>query len=388
MTNTYCKNRWFSMPLFLAVIILTISCGKKGPQQLPPPEVDVTSVIKDKVEITDEFVGQTFGYKDIAIRARVDGFLEGIHFVEGTLVKKGQLLYTIDPQPYEAKVAEALGGLAEAKTRLVQTKNDLERYKPLAEINAVSKKDLDAAEANYGASQAAVEAAEAALKSARIQLGYTKIYSPINGVIGRTLAKEGDYVGKSPNPVVLNGVSDTDIILVQFSLSEKTYLQLARYARANRNMNMKRDEREYNLELILSDGTKHDHLGRLDFIDRSVDPTTGTVILQASFDNPDRIIKPGQFAKVRAVVEDFDNALLIPQRSVTELQGKYFVYLIDNENKINIKEVQLFENMGDMVIVREGLSVGDKIIVSGLQSVREGMQVRVNEVEFASKNKQ
>lgn len=374
------------VPLIFIVSVLFFSCAKSELKQAPPPTVDVVKVISKPVELKSEFVGQTYGYKDISIRARVDGFLEGIHFQEGSLVKKGQLLYSIDPQPYEAKVAEALGGVAEAKTRLVQTKNDLERYRPLAEKNAVSQKDLDAAEANYGAAQAAVEAAEAGLRSARIQLGYTNIFSPIDGIIGRTLAKVGDYVGKSPNPVVLNGVSETEIILVQFSLSERSYLQLANYARAARELQKPREEREKTLELILADGSIHDHLGDVDFIDRSVDPTTGTVLLQASFANPDRIIKPGQFAKVRAVVEDFSNAMLIPQRSVQELQGKFFVYLIDEESKVKITEVELFENVGNMVIVQKGLQVGDQIIIAGLQSVREGMTVNVKEAEFEIKN--
>jgi membrane fusion protein (multidrug efflux system) len=293
-------------------------------------------------------------------------------------------LYTIDPQPFEAKVAEALGGVAEAKTRMVQMKNDLERYRPLAEINAVSQKDLDAAEANYGAAQAAVEAAEAALRAAKIELGYTKIYAPINGFIGKTEAKEGDYVGKSPNPVVLNVVSRVDPILVQFSLSERGYLDLVRYTKARRDINAEPEDRRNELELYLSDGSKHDQLGRLDFIDRQIDPSTGTILLQASFPNPDRILRPGQFAKIRAAVDELDDAMLIPQRSIQELQGKFLVYVVNDSDKVQVKEVQLGERVRDMVVVNDGLADTERIIVEGLQKVRAGVVVRTVEKEISN----
>ena len=370
----------------ICLVILSFACSNKQNVTLPPVEVAIVEIHKEDVDIKTEFVGQTFGFKDIAIRARVDGFLEGLHFQEGTRVKEGQLLYTIDPQPYEARVAEAMGGVAEAKTRLVQTKNDLERYRPLAEINAVSQKDFDAAKANYGAAQAALDAAEAYLRSSKIELGYTKIYSPINGFIGKTEAKVGDYVGKSPNPVVLNVVSRVDPILVQFSIAERGYLELMRYAKARRALKSDPEDQRQELELILADNSIHDQLGIIDFIDRQVDPTTGTILLQASFPNPDRIIRPGQFAKIRASVDVRQQASLIPQRSVQELQGKFLVYTVNDSNIVQVREVQLGERVRDMIIVNDGLPDNARVIVEGLQKVREGVIVTPVVAELSSEN--
>jgi membrane fusion protein (multidrug efflux system) len=375
MNRIFVSNKQVVGTSLLMILALSLSCSNKQNTTPPPVEVSVVEVLKEDVDIKHEFVGQTFGYKDISIRARVDGFLEELHFQEGTQVKKGQLLYTIDSQPYEAKVAEALGKLAEAKTRMVQAKNDLERYIPLAEINAVSKKDLDAAEANYGAAKAAVEAAEAFLRSSRIELSYTKIYSPIDGFIGKTEAKQGDYVGKSPNPVVLNAVSDVDPILVQFSIAERGYLELMRFNKARRAAKTAPEEQSRELELLLADNSIHDQLGKIDFIDRQIDPTTGTILLQASFPNPDRILRPGQFAKVRASVEIVKDADLIPQRSVQELQGKFLVYVVNDSNQVKVTEVELGERVRDMVIVEKGLPENATIILEGLQKVREGAVV-------------
>ncbi len=227
--------------------------------------------------------GQTYGLADIAIRARVEGFLEGIHFEEGRTVKKGQLLYTIDPQPFLAKEAEALGVVAEAKTLLVKAESDLSRIRPLAEINAVSQSDLDFAVAQQGATEASVEAAEAALRAARIQLGYTRMYSPLNGVIGRTQAKIGDFVGKEPNPVVLNTVSDIESIQVRFFLTENEYIYLSNFYATGASEEDLNPRRKNTLTLLLADGSIYGEKGSIDFVDRSIDPRTGSILIQDSF---------------------------------------------------------------------------------------------------------
>jgi membrane fusion protein (multidrug efflux system) len=248
------------LPLARLMLVLPFlffsSCKEKVKQAPPPPEIQVHEVNAYDIPFVMEFVGQTYGLYDIAIRARVEGFLEGIHFEEGSTVSKGQLLYSIDPLPFEAKVAEQQSRLAQAETAKVKMKSDLDRIRPLAEMNAVSQRDLDAAVANYDASIAEVEAAEASLRATRIELGYTRIYSPINGIIGITQAKPGDFVGREPNPVVLNGVSTTDVILVRFSLTEAQYLSITK-----RDIEIRAAEGEstekVSLKLLMAGGYEH-----------------------------------------------------------------------------------------------------------------------------------
>ena len=227
------KRNFIVLVLVPVFTLLITGCKEKIAGALPPPKVQVVEVIQQDIPVMEEFVGQTYGLYDISLQARVDGFLEGIYFEEGRAVKKGQLLYTIAPEPYQAKVAVALGQLAETNTRLVKAESDLVRIRPLAEIKAVSESDLDAAVAQRDAALASVDAAEANLESANIELGFTKVYSPINGVIGKTEVYPGDYVGRGITNVVLNEVSRIDTILVNFHLPEEKYLQIARFLHQN-----------------------------------------------------------------------------------------------------------------------------------------------------------
>ncbi|MCU0371160.1 MAG: efflux RND transporter periplasmic adaptor subunit, partial [Bacteroidales bacterium] len=338
------------------------SCGKKQAPVLPPSKVQVIEVLQTDVPVPIDFVGQTYGYKDIPIRARVDGFLTGVYFQEGSQVKKGQLLYTIDPEQYKALEAQRLSGLSEANTRLVKAESDLKRIRPLAEINAVSQRDLDAAVAEFEAAQARVEAEEAQLKYARINLGYTQISSPINGIIGKTEAKTGEYVGKSPNPIVLNTVSSTDTILVNFSISEAEFLGLVRNmqnkAAATPEGEENKEGQKARISLILADGSIFNQPGRFNFADRQVDPATGTILFQASFPNPDRLLRPGQFARIRVVMDEIKGGLLIPQRCVREFQGIHQVYTINANNEIELKNVKLGPKVGGLWMVEEGLAAG------------------------------
>ncbi len=368
------------MLLFVAILLFLSSCKDKQAQQAPPPNIKVVEVIQKEIPIYKEFVGQIYGFKDIPIRARVDGYLMGIHFKEGFGVKKGQLLYTIDPQPYQAKVAEAMGQLAKAKTELVRAENELKRIEPLAEMKAVSESDLDAAKAEFGAAQASVEAAEASLRLSKINLSYTNIKSPIRGLIGKTLAKEGEYVGKNPNPVILNTVSRIDNIRVEFFLTESEYLHFFRKYKDKLD-----DEHEAaSLELILADGSMHKYKGAIDFIDRNVDPTTGAILLQASFPNPEKLIRPGQYAKVKALIETKKDAKIIPQRAVQEIQGKYSVYVVNADNVIENKNIEINGFYNDYYIVSKGLNQGEKIVVDGLQKVKPQMKVNAELIEFKS----
>ena len=345
---------------------------KKAPP--PPPKVTVIEAVAEEVFIYQEFVGQVYGFKDIAIRARVEGFLEGIHFKEGSTVKKGKKLYTLESQPFEADVAAKMSKVAEAKTALAYAESDLARIKPLAAENAVSQSDLDGAVARYDASIASVKAAEANLRAANIQLSYTKIFSPINGIIGKTQAKVGDFVGKNPNPVILNVVSNIETVLVEFFITENQYLELARLFNEQDRTQVAQKARS-GVELLLADGSVYDHKGKIDFVGREVDPTTGALLVQASFPNPERLLRPGLFAKVKAITDIVRDGILIPQRCVTELQGLYSVMVVDEGNKIDRREITVGPTIGEFWLIVEGLKAGEKVVYEGLQSARDGIEV-------------
>jgi membrane fusion protein (multidrug efflux system) len=372
----------FSVGFLLMVILGMPGCVEKK-TQLQPPDIPVYEVKLTTIPLTSDFVGQTYGYYDIAVRARVEGFLEGMHFQEGSHVRKGQLLYTIDPQPFEADVAEQKSRVAQAETRLVKAENDLKRIRPLAELNAVSQRDLDAAVAERDAAESEVDAAKANLRQANIRLGYTLVKAPVSGIIGITEAKVGDFVGREPNPVVLNAVSRIDTILVRFSITETQFLRLVRFEEEQDTLDIN-DDLDLGLNLILADGSTYEHAGKIDFTDRQVDPTTGTLLIQASFPNPDEILRPGQFARIRALVMILTDAIMIPQRCINEIQGIYQVFVVNENNEIETREVKTLRKKGNMWIISEGLSVGDKIVLEGLQQARSGMKIHpvVQEFEY------
>ena len=366
-------------------LLLCFACSQKENQQKQPqpPEITVVVTTAQEVPIYQEFVGQTHGLKDIAIRARVEGFLEGIHFIEGSRIKKGTLLYTLESQQFEADVAAKMSRVAEARTMLAKAESDLNRIRPLAEEKAVSQSDLDAAEAQYEASIESVKASEANLKASKIQLGYTKIYSPISGIIGKTKAKVGDFVGRSPNPVILNTVSSIDTILVEFFITETQYLQEARKFSSEIEA-AARNARKENLELILADGSLYEHKGKPEFVDRNVDPTTGAILVQASFPNPRRLLRPGQFAKVKALVKVVKGGILIPQRCVMELQGLYSVYVVGEDNKIQTREVKVGPKIKQFWLITQGVKPGEQVVYEGLQKVKDGLVVKPTVKEIQS----
>jgi membrane fusion protein (multidrug efflux system) len=363
------------------------SCSEKNKKIPPPPEITVVEVVQKDVPIYKKFVGQVYGNSDIPIRARVSGFLNGIHFLEGFSVKKGQLLYTIEPEPFLAKVATQESHLAEAKTQLAKTESDLNRIKPLAEINAVSKSDLDAAQAEYDAAVSYVHAMESNLKYAKIDLSYCWIKSPIDGVIGKTKARVGEFVGQSPNPVILNTVSTVDTIRVEFYLTEADYIRLAREYKEITSYESKYavyNDRN-NLSLILADGSVFKHKGFVNFINREVDPQTGSLLVQTTFPNPEKLLKPGQYAKIVVKMKEAKGALLIPQRCVMELQGQYSVFVVQNDT-VKSRQIKVGESIGNMVIVKEGLKNGEKIVIDALQKVQTGLKIKPEVIQFESKS--
>ncbi len=359
---------------FLGFAIILYSCSEEETSK-PIPNIEVYKVTAQTVPIYHDFVGSIAGRKDIAIRARVAGFLEGIHFREGSTVKKGRLLYIIESQQYEAQSAAQMSKLAEAKTNLAHAESELARIEPLAENNAVSQSDLDAAVANFEAAKAMVEAAEANLRAANIQLSYTRVRAPITGIIGKTKAKVGDFVGQAPNPVILNVISQIDTVLVDFYLTEADYLRIFKEFLAKEITNVIKKRRENNLQLILSDGTIYKEKGNIRFIDREIDVQTGAILVQASFPNPSGLLRPGLFGKVRAKIDVIENGILIPQRCVTELQGTFMVFVVNSENKVEQRKVKLGDTIGSFWLVKEGLQDGDKVIYEGLQKVKSGMTV-------------
>jgi membrane fusion protein (multidrug efflux system) len=366
-----------TMSFICSLLLIFSSCNRRdeAPEApSPPPDVVVFETKAQSVPIHREFVGEVLGFKDIAIRARVEGYLEGIHFEEGSRVEKGALLYTLESQPFEAEVAAQMSRVAEANTALAKAESDLNRIRPLAEAKAVSESDLDSAVALYEAAVAGLEAARANLRAANIQLSYTRIHSPISGIIGRTQAKVGDFVGREPNPVILNTVSRIDTVLVQFFITESQYLRAAREY-GFRPDPLDDDPEEATLELILADGSVYPHKGVFDFADRGVDPMTGAMLVQASFPNPDELLRPGQFARLKAKVAVVEDGILVPQRCVTELQGTHSVFVVDDDNIARKREVKAGPTIGSSWLILEGLQAGERVVYEGLQKARDGAPV-------------
>jgi len=369
-----------------AVAVLMLFACKEEPTKTPPPQqVKVVQALQDSVEIEKDFVGQVYGYIDIPIRARVQGFLEGIHFREGMRVQKGQLLYTIDSDPFEASLAASQSELAEAEIALVNASNELNRIAPLAEMKAVSESDHDAAIAAKGAAEAMVDAAEAKVRIEQIQLSYCQIKSPVDGLIGKTEARVGEFVGKDPNPVILNTVSDIDSIRVEFFITETDYLLLANEFRAERRRQTQSGEGQpFNLKLILSDGSEFHKKGRVNFVNRQVDASTGALLVQATFPNDEGLIRPGQFARVRAVIEKVNDGVIIPQRCVSEFQGQFSVMTVTDSNTVAQRAVTIVGPYKDYYLISSGVEKGDKLIYEGLQKVQEGIKVEPAVIEFES----
>ena len=361
--------------VMLAAAVAMAACGPAEPPPIPPMEVQVLEVQPRDIPLYLDMVGQTLGSVDIPIRARVDGVLEEMHFLEGRSVKQGQLLYVIDAVPYQSKVVEAEGRLAEAETSLAKAQSDLNRIRPLAEMKAVSQQDLDASVAQFEAAQGALQAAQAQVEQANIQLGYTRIDAPIDGLISITQANVGEYVGQYPNPVVLNTVSQVDPIRVRFAISEREYLRFSRsLSQSMRSLDdeeMRKDE----LELILADGTVHDHRGGVVSFNAAVDPQTGTLTLEADFPNPDRIVLPGQFARVRGSPETRTNAIAVPQRAVIETQGLFQLGVVATDGTVELRRVEMGPRVDNEWIVDSGLKAGERVALDGLQRLGTGMRV-------------
>jgi membrane fusion protein, multidrug efflux system len=375
------RSTVFSAALVLFVILAAVTgCSKEEPPPPPPPEVTVAEVVQKDVPIYIELVGSTLGSEDVEIRARVEGYLTSMNFTEGSFVKKGQVLYKIDPQPFQAALSQAQANLSTAKARLDKTNNDVARYKPLAAEKAVSQQELDNALSAQEAARFQVTAYDAMVDKAKLDLAYTTITAPVDGLIGTTQKKVGSLVGRGEN-TLLNTISQVNPILFRCAIAEAEYLRLARGG-ADKDKSL---EKKFGVELILADGTTFNHKGRLDAIERAVDVSTGTLTGQFSFPNPERILRPGQYGKARFVTDIKEGALLVPQLAVQEIQGLYNVMVVKPDATVEQRMVKAGERVGNLWIIDSGLKPGEKVIVEGLQKVKPGVQVRAKTVTLDEK---
>lgn len=350
------------------LLFLLLSCKKEAPPQPKPLEISVTTVLQQDVKIESEYTGQTFGQSDIQINPRVDGLIESINFKEGSFVTKGQLLYTIDALPYRAKLNEAEGGAAESQARLSKTKSDLDMITPLAKMNAVSQRELVSAKSAYTASVAQIKASDASVQNARIELGYCRIVAPISGLIGISKVRVGDYV-RPGAASILNTISDLGDVRVRFTMSEQEFLRL--YREFNKpNSALKGSGASVTLKL--SDGSTYPQTGKVSFTDRQIDPATGAITFEAAFPNPDKLLRPGQYAKIALLTDVRKDAIVIPQRAVIEVQGIYQVYVLGNDNKVQMQIVKPGPAVKNGYIIEEGLKPGDKIAMGGTSLLKNG----------------
>lgn len=347
------------------LVLASGGCSKEKPAPPPPPTVEVTTVTVQDVPIYKEWIGALDGNINAVIRPQVTGYLVKQNYREGELVKKGQVLFEIDPRTFKASLDQAKGQLAQQQARYDTSKANLARIKPLAAKNAVSQKDLDDATGSELSARSSVETAQAALENAQLNLSFTKITSPVDGIAGIAKTQLGNLVGPSSTQE-LTTVSSVNPIKAFINVSEREYLE---GRESNQNVE------NIPLELILADGSVYPHKGKFSLADRQVDPTTGTLKVGTLFVNQNSLLRPGQYGRVRAVMSVRKAALLVPQRAVTELQGKYLVAVVKADNTAELRPVKVAEVVGSLWVITEGLKPGEKIIVEGIQKVRPGSPV-------------
>ena len=361
-------NARFLCALGFSILILVADGCKKKPAPPPPPEVQVITLAPTNVPIFEEWIGTLDGFVNAQIHAQVSGYLITQNYAEGGEVKNGDLLFEIDPRPFQATLDQAESKLAQDKAQSGKTELDVKRYTPLAQEQAVSQEELDnAVQANAGA-QAQVKADEAAVESAQLNLGFTKITSPIDGLAGTALAQIGDLVG--PSGSVLTTVSTINPIQVNFQVSEQSYLTFWRHFVGGQNTN-----EDFPLQLILGDGSIYPEKGKFSYANRQIDPNTGTLLIVGNFPNTNLVLRPGQYGRVRAQTHMITNAIIVPQRAVAELQGTYQVALVGETNSVHLQPVKVGEQVGSDWIIESGLKAGDRVVVEGTQKAKEGTVV-------------
>jgi RND family efflux transporter MFP subunit len=356
------------------LLALILGCDRKEAESTAmPPEVVVAEVIQKDVPIYGEWVGTTAGYVDAHIRARVQGYLLSLHYTEGSVVKAHDLLFKIDPRPYQATLNQVKAELARAEAAYKKSLLDVKRNTPLAAEGAISQRELDDAIQSSAANRASVASARAKLESAQLNLDWTSVTSPINGIAGIATAQIGDLILENTE---MTTVSQVNPIKVNFPISEREYLKLAeRIKQAGVQAKLKPSQEEGRLDLVLADGNVYPHKGKAVLADRQVDVKTGTITIVSYFPNPDNLLRPGLFAKIRTPIETRTQGLLVPQRAIKELQGTYQVAVIGEENKVAFRTVTPGPRIGSLWLIDAGLKPGEQVIVEGLLKVREGMVV-------------
>ncbi|HTB25005.1 MAG TPA: efflux RND transporter periplasmic adaptor subunit [Puia sp.] len=369
MSSTIAKG------LILGYLVFSvISCKEDENKTVAAtPEVNVILAGKQNIPVYSEYVGQIYGLTDVNIDPRVEGWITGIYFKEGSLVQKGSLLYTIDDVPILNQLEAAKAEVARTQVMMLNKKSELDRVKPLAAMNALSQRDLDDANAAYEASVNEEKIAEARLANTRIQLTYTKMTSPITGIIGISKVQVGDYVQRVSLGTGINAVSSLGDVRVRFPISENDYLNFAREYRKDPKTNNFQD---VPVDLILGDGSVFGEKGHLQLTNRQIDPATGSILIQALFKNSSGILRPGQYVKVRFKTGEYNNAIVIPQQSVNQLQNIFQVFLLTDSNKLKPTLIKVGNRVGSNWIVNEGLKEGDKVVIVGSTFLNPSMVVK------------
>ncbi|HEY2002281.1 MAG TPA: efflux RND transporter periplasmic adaptor subunit [Acidobacteriaceae bacterium] len=362
--------------LLLAGLALIAGCSHSakggGPPQYPPPEVTTTTVEQKDVPVYGEWVANLDGYTNAQIQPQVTGYLIRQNYKEGSQVSKGQILYEIDPRPFQAALDQANGQLAQAKAQLLLAQINTKRDTPLAEARAIARSQLDNDLQTQAADEATVQAQQAAVESAQLNLGWTKVRSLLDGIAGIATTQVGSLVTQS---TVLTTVSQVQPIKVYFAISEQEYLALSSKVRSAGASDLLHSADRVPIQLTLSNGSVYPSTGRIIFVDRQINSNTGTIRVAAAFPNPQSLLRPGQYGQVRAQTQMRRGALLVPQRAVTELQGSYQVAVVNADNKVHIQPVEVGPQIGTTWVISSGLKPGEQVVTEGNGKLADGMAV-------------
>jgi len=354
-------------------------CGKKPAEAPPPPRVEVATVVQQDTPIYSEWVATLDGYVNAQIQARVSGYVIRQAYVEGSVVRKGDLLFEIDPRPFKAALDQAKGQLAKAQAELGRASNDVKRDTPLAGARAIARSQLDTEVQAKLAAQAIVRAAKADVEQARLNLEFTKVTSLVTGIAGIARVQIGNLVGPTS---VLTSVSQVDPIKAYFTVSEQEFTEFHR--RYPTEQSVEEARKRIPLELILGDGSVYERRGTIYFADREVNPATGAIRIAGVFPNPENLLRPGEFGRIRASARTRNGALLVPQRAVIELQGSHRVAVVGSDDKVTFRAVSVGERVANQWIITEGVKPGERVVVEGLLKVRDGATVIVQPAPAAA----
>lgn len=351
--------------------VMLTSCEKPAPPALPPPVVEVMEIHPTTVPLQTTLIGQLDSPQNVQVRARVEGFVAEMLFIEGTEVKEGDVLFKLDKKPFQERLSAAEGALKEAEAALHKYEKDVDRLKPLAEKNAIPQQDLDNALASVDVGKAGVITARARVESAQLDLGYCDISAPVAGLVGGKNVSIGELVGKG-EPTLMTTISTLDPIWFYCNVSEVDYLKAR-----EKSKQTGADIEKLPLTLVLANGQEHPDKGRFVFIDRAVDTKTGTLRVRAEFPNKEKLLRPGMFARTIVNLGTRQNCVVVPARAVIELQGKSFAWIVSSDNQVSQKPIEVGEQVESGILINHGLSPGERIIVEGIHKVREGQTVTI-----------